>query len=80
MQESAGGQGAGRAFLRHPSVRALLEAVGTTTNPDEAMRVRAQALVDRASCLGWAGPPFDLELLASLAGYRVHYTDALTDG
>lgn len=72
-----GGQGAGRAFLRHPSIRALLEAEGGAEGPDEAVRRRARRLVDRALRLGWDGPPFDLDLLASVAGYRVVYTDVL---
>ncbi|HEX8363536.1 MAG TPA: ImmA/IrrE family metallo-endopeptidase [Longimicrobium sp.] len=68
-----------RAFLRHPSIEALLASDGTTSSPDEAMRRRARALVDRALKLGWEGPPFDLELLASVAGYRVH-TETLGEG
>lgn len=65
-----------RPFLRHPSVRALLEVEGVR-EPDEAMRRRARRLVERSLQLGWEGPPFDLDLLASLCGYRVQRVDGL---
>ena len=61
------------AFLAHPTVRALLEADRTTSQPDVAIRKRARDLVAWARGLGWDGPPFDLELLASLCGFRVEY-------
>ena len=79
MARGAGDPGTRRAFLRHPSIQALLASDGTTSSPDEAMRRRARALVDRALKLGWEGPPFDLDLLASVAGYRVH-TETLGEG
>lgn len=79
MTRGAGDPGMTRAFLRHPSIQALLASDGTTSSPDEAMRRRARALVDRALKLGWEGPPFDLDLLASVAGYRVH-TETLGEG
>lgn len=61
------------AFLAHPTVRALLQADGTTTEPDVAIRRRARELVAWARRMGWEGPPFDMEVLASLCGYRVDY-------
>lgn len=80
MQRGGAGSERQRAFLRHPSVRALLDADGTTQEPDVAMRRRARDLVERALRKGWEGPPFDLEILASLRGYRVEYTEALGEG
>jgi Zn-dependent peptidase ImmA (M78 family) len=62
------------AFLAHPTVRALLDADVTTSEPDVAIRRRARDLVAWARGMGWDGPPFDLELLASLCGFRVEYT------
>lgn len=61
------------AFLAHPAVRALLKADGTTMEPDVAIRRRARELVSWARRMGWEGPPFDMEVLASLCGYRVDY-------
>lgn len=68
-----------RPFLQHHSVRALLEADGTTDVPDLAIQRMAQAWVAKCSLLGWDGPPFDMELMASLRGYEVMYTRALAD-
>lgn len=36
-----------------------------------AIRQRARALVEKAAALGWHGPPFDMEELASLCGLKV---------
>ena len=55
---------------RHPSVVALLEAEATD-QPFVAIRRRARAVVATAFALGWEGPPFELDDLASLRGLTV---------
>ncbi len=64
----------------HPGIRVLLREDGTTSNPIEATRRRARQLVDHALKVGWEGPPFDMELLASLSDLRVDYVDTLGPG
>ena len=56
----------------HPSVRALIEASGVANaSGEEAIRVAARALADRALAMGWEGPPFDMDVLASILGLHV---------
>ena len=62
----------------HPSVRALLEADGGA-DPVDAIRGRARALVTSAMDIGWEGPPFDVNELASLRGLRVSTTTRFAD-
>lgn len=62
----------------HPSVRALLEA-GGGDDPFVVIRGRARALVAEALALGWEGPPYDMNELASLRGLRVARTTGLSD-
>lgn len=58
--------------LRHASVRALIEADGTTDDPVVAIRRRARELVDEVRAgLGWKGPPFDPSDIASYRGFKV---------
>ena len=54
----------------HPSIRALLEADGGN-DPVAAIRGRARILVSEMTALGWEGPPFDMELLASYRRLKV---------
>ena len=61
----------------HPGIRVLLREDGTTSNPIEAIRRRARQLVDHALGLDWQGPPFDMEVLASLIGLRLDEVDTL---
>ena len=64
----------------HPSVRALIEASGIQdASGEQAIRVAARALVDEALALGWEGPPFDMEALASVRGLRVERSYDLAD-
>lgn len=65
---------------RHPGIRVLLRDAGTTENPVRAIRQRAGRLVEHALGLGWEGPPFDMELLASLSGLRIELVDTLGEG
>src|SRR5690348_3385902 len=58
--------------LHHPSVEALLETVGHSLSPEDAIRSRARSLVDEVrETLGWEGPPFDPRALASYRGLKV---------
>lgn len=44
------------------------------------IRLRARQLVAHALELGWEGPPFDMEVLASLTGLRLEEVDTLGAG
>jgi hypothetical protein len=65
------------AFLNHPSVQALLSSDSTTGCPRQAIRNRVRAVVSDLLAWGWVGPPFDLEIAASLRGFRVEITDGI---
>lgn len=60
----------------HESVRALL-ASAQGNDASEAILERARALTTFALALGWSGPPFDMEELASLSGLRVTHSREL---
>lgn len=64
----------------HPGILALLEDQAFTRDPFEAIRSKARAAVAHAVSLGWSGPPFDVELLASLNGLRIEVVESLGDG
>jgi Zn-dependent peptidase ImmA (M78 family) len=53
------------------SVARLLAANPGHSDPAEIVRYKARALIGRARQLGWTGPPFDMETLASVHGIRV---------
>ncbi len=64
----------------HPSVRALIEASGVANaSGEEAIRIAARALADRALAMGWEGPPFDMDVLASILGLHVERSYDFTD-
>lgn len=64
----------------HPSVRALIEASEIRhASGEQAVRVAARTLVDEALGMGWEGPPFDMEALASVHGLRVERSYDLAD-
>lgn len=57
----------------HPSVEALMEFAQAGENPETVIRRRCRELVANAKKLGWAGPPFDPEILASLNDIEVEH-------
>ena len=63
----------------HPSILALLKADGGN-DPDVAIRLRARALVAEMMEIGWDGPPYDMEELASFRGFRVAESTRLAEG
>jgi Zn-dependent peptidase ImmA (M78 family) len=67
---------------RHPSVRALRETFGKDLSPEQTIRRRAEELIRYAHRFGWAGPPYDPRVLASILGIRVKERNlaAGTDG
>src|SRR6266699_2514333 len=64
---------------RHPGIRWLLKQDGSS-DPFDVLRRRARELVDQAVQVGWEGPPFDLEILASLNGVRIEHVETLGEG
>src|SRR2546425_376038 len=64
----------------HPGILTLLEQNPFTHDPFEAIRRSARAAVANAVSLGWSGPPFDVELVASLNNLRIETVDSLGDG
>ncbi len=64
----------------HPGILALLERNAFTRDPFEAIRSSTRAVVTHAVSLGWSGPPFDVELLASLNDLRIETVESLGDG
>jgi len=58
-----------RRAWRHRSVLALMQA-HKSEDPEAIIRSKARDLVRRARADGWAGPPFDPLILASLLGIR----------
>jgi Zn-dependent peptidase ImmA (M78 family) len=68
-----------REFSLHPTVRMLLETDPATLCPRQAVRNLVAGAVREARALGWSGPPFDVELLASLRGLSVKRVDWLGD-
>lgn len=67
-----------RRTWTHPSVLALIETDGTTNDPEQIIRKRARELVGQFADFG-EGPPYDMDLLASLCGYRPKQVDFLGD-
>lgn len=65
------------AFLRHPSVQRLLAEEAPIQCPRLAIRQRVSRLAAETTALGWDGPPFDMEVLASLQGMQVRVVDWL---
>jgi len=66
---------AGKRAWSHKSVLALLCAHPDIHDPERIIIEKAQTLVDEAINLGWSGPPFDPETLASLRGIEVTHVD-----
>jgi Zn-dependent peptidase ImmA (M78 family) len=66
-------------FLQHPVVQALLAGDSTTDCPRQAVRNRVSIAAAEAMAVGWEGPPFNVELLASLRGMDVRVVDWLAD-
>lgn len=65
-----------RRAWRHRSVLALMQA-HKSEDPETIIRAKARDLVRRARADGWAGPPFDPLILASLLGIRCRASAAL---
>ena len=63
---------------RHPSIEALLAADPHTDDPEEAICRRVRTLIAELEMLGWQGPPFEMEEVASYRGYQVEYVDGLS--
>ena len=67
--------GADADLARHPGVAALL-AAAPGISPDDAIRLKARALVDEmVNQVEWEGPPFDVAAVASYCGFEVRYAD-----
>lgn len=63
---------------RHPSIEALLNASADTDDPEAAICRRVRDLLANLEVLGWEGPPFQIEEVASYLGYLVEYVDGLS--
>lgn len=63
----------------HPSVLELLQSAGLPGSPEEVIRELVRRRVAEFEALGWEGPPYDMELLASLCDYRPTLVDWLGD-
>lgn len=61
----------------HPQIRQLMQEEAGATTPEAAILARARNRIRFAEHLGWEGPPYDMEQLASLLGLRVEYVDTL---
>jgi hypothetical protein len=57
--------------VRHPGLLRFTEEEGTPGDPVAAIRRRTRAAAAAAMSQGWSGPPWNMELLASLQGIRV---------
>lgn len=66
--------------MRHPGLLRLAEEEGTLGDPVAAVRQRTRAVAATAMSQGWSGPPWDMELLASLQDIRVENTGHLGRG
>lgn len=64
----------------HPIVRRLLTEEPGSRSPEDAILLRVNRAIVLARSLGWRGPPFDIEELASILRLRVEYTDKLPSG
>ncbi len=63
----------------HPSVLELVQSAGLPGSPDEVIRALVRQRVAEFESLGWEGPPYDMELLASLSNYRPKLVDWLRE-
>lgn len=68
-----------RTKVTHPSVLELLRSSGIAGSPEDVIRLLARRRVAEFEELGWTGPPYDMELLASLCDYRPRIVDWLRD-
>lgn len=59
----------------HPSVHALMADHSHDRDPFDVVRVLAREMIADARDLGWAGPPFDPVLLASIQSIRARASD-----
>src|SRR5688572_27392742 len=75
VNTSAGTEGSNR--WSHPCVAELVRGVPGALGPVDAVKSVARGLVARALSLGWEGPPYSVEVLASLNGYTVEDVDSL---
>jgi Zn-dependent peptidase ImmA (M78 family) len=66
-------------FLQHPVVQALLARESTTDCPRQAVRNQVSSVAAEAMAIGWDGPPFNIELLASLRGMEVRVVEWLSE-
>lgn len=66
--------------MRHPGLLRFAEEEGTPGDPVAAVRRRTRTVVTTATNQGWSGPPWGVELLASLQGIRVENTGHLGRG
>lgn len=64
----------------HPSIVALMTEARPGESAPDVMRRKCRALVSRAKAVGWSGPPFDPQLLASIEGIKVQATDEDIEG
>jgi len=64
----------------HPSITALMDEALSGEKPIDVIRRKCRAMVGRACVLGWTGPPFDPEILASVNGILVEETESPLDG
>ncbi|MDB4954687.1 MAG: ImmA/IrrE family metallo-endopeptidase [Myxococcales bacterium] len=60
-----------RASASQRAIKALRAEYPTAASAEAAVRLKARAIVRDARSLGWTGPPFDPEVLASLRGIHV---------
>lgn len=67
-----------REFWLHPAVQGLLNAEDSVRCPREAIRRRVGRVVEEAINLGWSGPPFEMDILASLHGFELREDESLS--
>ncbi len=68
----------GRTWF-HPSVATLVARDETNSDPEQIIRRRARHLTDQAREMGWSGPPYNIGVVASLAGLRLKEPRPLPD-
>ena len=66
--------------MRHPGLLRFAEEEGTLGDPVAAVRRRTRVVAATAMNQGWSGPPWNVELFASLQGIRVENAGHLGRG